>query len=77
MTIKVTYKVTERVSIRREGACVYLIDGSKEVKLDLADAYEVGSYLRDVCDDNSVAGGWIGMRPNPYRLDEMDYNNDS
>ena len=72
-----TYKVTDRISIRRENDLIILVDGSKETRLTKDEAWTVGTHLRDICDDHLIAGGWVAMSPNPYELDRLDYERDS
>ena len=77
--INVTYKVTDRISIERDGGTICIMDSTSlsDIILDLNEAWAIGTHLRDICDDHLVAGGWIAMSPNPYELDRLDYDRDS
>ena len=75
--INVTYEVTDRVSINREGDIICLAIGAEETILGLDEAWAIGTHLRDITDDHLVAGGWVAMSPNPHELDKQDYDRDS
>lgn len=72
-----TFKVTERVTLRREGELVFLLDGAKEIQLTRAEAHDVGYSLVGAAFDSVVESGNLGVDGNPFREEEAEYEFDS